>query len=436
MTENQFDEFFRDKLQPHASQVPDDMWQRITEKKDKDRKIFFIPRWYYSTALLLLLAISGTVYFIHTQTINNSNKNNDTITNAKNNSALDNSSKSSINADTAIVSAQGNSSPITTKDIVGNVSGISATTEKNKNKFKIEVNTIQRNKYKLKNNASRFLQQDQQTFENNIVTNNDKKTVTNLEEKENKIKNADSVIINQQQNNSTTKQKSLLVTDSLNNEAEKGAADSLPEPKNHLSLEAYISPDIPFGKINSSNTNYAEERNAASKMKLSYTIGARLSGPLGKHYLWKIGFQYSQINEKYESLDSTVTYGSTIHNHYKSLDIPLLLGYKTGSNSFNFSVSTGILLNVTSKYSGKILDAFSSDINISNAYKSNTGMSLFLGASASTALNTKMELFAEPYFKYRLNNIAQSQQPFSQKIHTLGLSLGVRYKLFKKQTEN
>lgn len=426
MTENQFDEFFRDKLQQHASQVPDDMWQRITEKKDKDRKIFFIPRWYYLTALLLLLAISGTVYFIHTQTINNGNKN----------SALDNNNKNSINADTASVSAQDNSSAITKRDIAGNVSGISATTEKNKNKFKIEVSTTQRNKYKLKNNASTFGQQDQQTFEKNIVTNNDKKNATNVEENEKKIKSADSVIINQQQNNLTTKQNSLLVTDSLNNEAEKGAADSLPEPKNHLSLEAYISPDIPFGKISSSNTTYEDERNAASKMKLSYTIGARLSGPLGKHYLWKIGFQYSQINEKYQSLDSTATYGSIIHNHFKSLDIPLLLGYKTGGNSFNFSVSTGILLNVTSKYSGKILDAFSSNINISNAYKSNTGISLYLGSSVSTALNNKIELFAEPYFKYRLNNIAQTQQPFSQKIHTLGLSLGVRCKLFKKQTDN
>ena len=155
MTENQFDEFFRDKLQQHASQVPDDMWQRITEKKDKDRKIFFIPRWYYLTALLLLLTISGTVYFMHTQTINNGYKNNDTVITANKNSTLDNNGKSSINTDTASVSVQGNSSAITTKDIAGNVSGISPTTEKNKNKFKIEVSTTQRNKYKLKNNASK-----------------------------------------------------------------------------------------------------------------------------------------------------------------------------------------------------------------------------------------------------------------------------------------
>ena len=67
MSENKFDEFFRKKLQWYSSPVPGDMWQRIQEKKEKDRKGFFF-KWLLA-ALPLLFLIAG--YFIlHT------NKNN------------------------------------------------------------------------------------------------------------------------------------------------------------------------------------------------------------------------------------------------------------------------------------------------------------------------------------------------------------------------
>jgi len=58
MTEKQFDEFFRKKLGDHSSEVPEDMWQRIKRKKDKDRTIVIL------FLLLLLLTGGATSYFI------------------------------------------------------------------------------------------------------------------------------------------------------------------------------------------------------------------------------------------------------------------------------------------------------------------------------------------------------------------------------------
>ena len=73
MTDNQFDDIFKKRLENFDSKVPDDMWQRIN-KKDKDRKFFFIPRWYMIAAFLLMVGIAA--YFTFTDTNVAGSKNN------------------------------------------------------------------------------------------------------------------------------------------------------------------------------------------------------------------------------------------------------------------------------------------------------------------------------------------------------------------------
>ncbi|HEY6977953.1 MAG TPA: hypothetical protein VH396_16755, partial [Chitinophagaceae bacterium] len=58
MTDNQFDEFVRRKLEDHSSKVPEDLWQRIKQKKDKDPKVIIL------LVLLLLIVGAPTGYFI------------------------------------------------------------------------------------------------------------------------------------------------------------------------------------------------------------------------------------------------------------------------------------------------------------------------------------------------------------------------------------
>src|SRR5436305_10808445 len=58
MMDNQFDAFFRKKLEDYSSQVPGDMWRRIKQRKDKERRIIIF------LALLLLTAGGATSYFV------------------------------------------------------------------------------------------------------------------------------------------------------------------------------------------------------------------------------------------------------------------------------------------------------------------------------------------------------------------------------------
>jgi cytoskeletal protein RodZ len=64
MTDNQFDDIFKKRLENFDSKVPDDMWQRIN-KKDKDRKGFFIPRWYMLALLLLFTGLTSVYVFFY-----------------------------------------------------------------------------------------------------------------------------------------------------------------------------------------------------------------------------------------------------------------------------------------------------------------------------------------------------------------------------------
>src|SRR5580704_11783516 len=63
MTDNKFEEFFRNKLQDHPSPVPDDMWERIISDKKKDRGIFIFWKGYLLGGAILICLITGA-YFI------------------------------------------------------------------------------------------------------------------------------------------------------------------------------------------------------------------------------------------------------------------------------------------------------------------------------------------------------------------------------------
>jgi len=70
MTDNEFDDIINKKLQHYESDVPGDMWQRITGVKEKRRGGYI---WYrYLVALLLLLLFFGMYKF-------NQNRNEKTV---------------------------------------------------------------------------------------------------------------------------------------------------------------------------------------------------------------------------------------------------------------------------------------------------------------------------------------------------------------------
>jgi hypothetical protein len=231
--------------------------------------------------------------------------------------------------------------------------------------------------------------------------------------------------------------------------------------------EVFFAPDyaIKSTKNNGLNDEYIRRKDSTEKYNGAFTAGLRISKTFGDHFMLKSGLQYSQVNEKFkyqsenERRQITIvtvhtiirSTGDTIivrdtsnveqigyrtrssNNKYSSLDIPVILGYEWGNDNFRTSINGGVILNLQSWQKGEMLDtsyqAVAFDKSGSQVFKHNVGLSLYGGVSFLKRLGERMEVFAEPYFRYSLSNMTNSNSPFNQKINIAGINLGIRYKI-------
>ena len=238
--------------------------------------------------------------------------------------------------------------------------------------------------------------------------------------------NADMAKTSVQQKDAVTQTAGNLDSDE-NNMKENEAPDK-------ISLQFFASPDIPFSSIHSSNSNYEKLLQNAINMRLSYTIGVGINFALSRKISLSSGIQYSRVNETI-SYDSALSGTSNIHNHFSFINVPIVISYNTGwTSSFQTSLKAGILFNISSKYKGSIPDVFGglTDIN-HGVYERNTGVSIYTAVNFSKPVANKLDVFAEPYFRFQTKNIADNFQPFTRQIQTAGLALGIQLKLFKAE---
>lgn len=240
--------------------------------------------------------------------------------------------------------------------------------------------------------------------------------------------------------------------------------------RNDIYLEGYISPDFAYKTVASTmngNADYLQKKDSSESMQLGFTIGARFSKSITNNLLLKAGLQYSQMNEKFTLRtendrrqtivinshtivrtglpDTTISDTSVFvqigyrvrsnMNYYRNLEIPILLSYEFGQpeDKWRIAVNGGAILNITSWYDGKTIDAGYNVINIgsksnSGFYKHQFGVSLYGGISIIRNINPTLDVFAEPYFRYGLNNL-QSTSGFTQKFNVVGLQFGARIKI-------
>jgi hypothetical protein len=202
-------------------------------------------------------------------------------------------------------------------------------------------------------------------------------------------------------------------------------------------------------------------------MQVGFSAGVRLVKPLNDRVQLTTGLQYSQINQRYTyrsenevkyttvisvrtiirspgdtlvirdtSLLQTIGYkNNVIKNRFRSIDVPILLGYQFGRGSVKVGINAGIILNVSSWYEGVILDTAMAVVPLqkgSNVYKSKLGLGLYTGIQVTKELSKEMTLFAEPYYRHSFDNITTGSLPYHQKFGTAGVLVGVRWSLNRK----
>ena len=232
-------------------------------------------------------------------------------------------------------------------------------------------------------------------------------------------------------------------------EVEKNAAGS----KKYL--EVYAGPDYVFRSISdTANSVYLQQRKASTKYLFAYSAGVRYTRVFGSGMSFRTGINYSQINEQFtyakgrvaqnvyiinNNGDTTGTYlqSSTLYktstNKYKSIDIPISVGYEVGNGRIHSNISIGAMVNISSSQKGFVIDKNGAAVDITSGksssvyqYKTNAGVSFIGAASVYYKLNERLHLMAEPYIKLSLSPATKPEISFKEKFHTTGVRVGLR----------
>lgn len=235
-------------------------------------------------------------------------------------------------------------------------------------------------------------------------------------------------------------------------------------------LEVYASPDLAFKTVssNTASQQFMSRKDSSETARVGFTAGFRIVKPLNDHFQVKVGLQYAQINESFtyktgdeiktttvitvrnitlangtvvsvsdtSVLQQAVNKYNTVHNRYKHLDVPILMGYQFGNDDLKIGINAGVIVNLSSSYKGVMLDSTLSpqpiDKNSSVGYKTNIGLGLYTGISITKRINYNTSVFAEPYLRYNLSDITTPESVYKQRFSVGGLSLGLRFNLNKR----
>lgn len=236
-------------------------------------------------------------------------------------------------------------------------------------------------------------------------------------------------------------------------EAEKNTAG------NKKYFEVYAGPDYVFRTLtdDTANSAYLQKRKGSVKYLFAYSAGVRYTKVFGSGMSVRTGINYSQINEQFKSEKGRIsqnvyiintngdTTGSYVQsgtqyktstNKYKSLDIPITVGYEMGNSKLHTNINAGAVVNISSSQKGFMLDNAGNVVDISSnksssvyQYKTKAGVSFIAATSLYYKLTESLHVMAEPYIKLSLSPMTKPEISLKEKFHTAGLRLGVRMDL-------
>jgi hypothetical protein len=380
MLEKDFNQFIRDQFEDHSSPVPADMWRRIKGKDDKDRKALLFWKWYFlGPAFLALSLVGGLLFFHHAIPIHPAAPAAPLTASATPAAPL---TSSPTPATAAPGGSPASAAPAT---IAGSVTPTP-------NSPAAPPNAAPTPAASPAFSASAASPTPAAPLTASAATTPSTPPLASNESVPHQHSDRPSPPPMPPATAGTHRPQSL----------------SCPDPSKKFTsskgwyLEALGSPDYPF------------PRGSIPQLpRLSYTAGIRLTKIFESGFLMTAGLQYSWINlrNKYDSLP--------LPDHFRNLDLPLLIGYEKGNDRFKIGIRGGMIFNIHSSAAG--------DPYFSNYLKSNTGLSSYIGLELIRQINDRISIFTEPYYKHQFSDMFKN--PFVEKIDVGGIFLGVRITL-------
>ena len=459
-----FDADINSRLNNYQSIVPADMWQRIMTNKDKRRPV----AWWWAAALLFLVLSGGLLYYF--------NENNRNLpTNGINKTGVNEADMTVKDKETSNKNPLTINDDITVNHLPSNNSNPAGQIFSNKelNSTPSVIPPNQENFFSTNNKtkkggppATRGIFKGNGEEDNETSANRYNSSLPN-----------ETAIMNDANNQFLFRQ---LIRSSLEKLSPrqllqanlKTPAIQCPingdEPRNEWYVELYASPMMVFKNVADkvAGKNIRTGMDSTLHKQLSFNAGINLVKNIGEHFLLKAGVQYNQVNEVFRNtrvneikLITTIrirtvilALGDTIYirdtsviqqtgtvtrqkqNHYKSWDIPIIIGYEFGGKDLRLNANVGVIANIRSSYKGDMLDTIQQTINIADykktgVYKTNIGLGIYAGLGIVKSLSEKTDLWIEPHARINLANMTTDAAWFKQKNIVAGLSVGVRYKL-------
>jgi hypothetical protein len=464
MTDQSFDNFFKEKLKDHSAPVPEGLWEKIRPEKEKKPMGFILPK-HTGKGLIVAAVITGAIGLAL-----NTGKSKDQQTNAINSPSEPNKNTQSLLIPTA---TQKNNNTTTynqpsadLQDPSINASNRLVTLiSKKESPASLTSNT---NVDAISNTPNLGLTNSMPPlFESNQVSEEAIPDYTSNHSTGNTIRMSNLSSFNQlgmvnkqlSANAHDKKFKAIIICPTVRGKSSTFNTD--------WAMEVYASPDYAFKSVSNINASaqYLNSKDSSEQMQVGYSAGIRLVKPLNDHFLLKTGLQYSQINQKFvyrneneikvttvitartiirspgdtilvsdTSVLQTIGYSvKNVKNRYRSIDIPLTLGYEFGNDDLRVGINAGVIFNVSSWYQGEMLDTAYQPVSISKAsnslYKTNIGMGLYSSISIQKRISENSHLFFEPYFRYNLKNMTSELSPYTQRFQVGGLAIGLRFNL-------
>jgi len=220
-------------------------------------------------------------------------------------------------------------------------------------------------------------------------------------------------------------------------------------------FEFYAGPDYAIRSLqDTGNSAYLQKRKESTAFKSAFSAGVRYTKVFNNSMSVRGGVNFSQINEKFtynqgnviqvtyitnsngDTIGSYTTTGSrykTTVNKYRSIDIPLVVGYEIGNGKLHANINAGAIVNIYSWQKGDVLDTAGNPVSITTGkgpsayqFKTNAGVGFIGAISVYYKLNDRLHIMAEPYFRYNFSPMNKESITLKQKYQTAGLRLGIR----------
>ncbi|MFK7810686.1 MAG: hypothetical protein AB8F74_22955, partial [Saprospiraceae bacterium] len=123
-------------------------------------------------------------------------------------------------------------------------------------------------------------------------------------------------------------------------------------------------------------------------------------------------------------------------NKYRSVDVPLILGYEVSMKNFGLSINSGVFFNLSSSQEGTFLSPDFEPIDFGEnivdggepAFHNSVNLSLYGSLAMYYIIDDHWQIMLEPQVRYFMDPITRSSYDLEQRYMTAGLITGLRYR--------